>query len=64
LHAWSSSCSAYFLAPSPLPAFLPTTLQNLGCPELANMDAADWQNGKNEGILYVAKAGEKLYKVK
>jgi lactate racemase len=37
---------------------------NLGYLDPASIDPADWQNRENEGILYVAKAGEKLYKVK
>ena len=37
---------------------------NLGYLDPATVDPADWQNREDEGILYVAKAGEKLYKVR
>ncbi len=37
---------------------------NLGYLDPASLNPADWQNREDEGILYVAKAGEKLYKVK
>ena len=37
---------------------------NLGYLDPASIDPADWQNREDEGILYVAKAGEMLYKVK
>ena len=37
---------------------------NLGYLDPANINPADWQNRDDEGILYVAKAGEKLYKVR
>jgi hypothetical protein len=37
---------------------------NLGYLDPASINPADWQNREHEGILYVAKAGELLYKVK
>jgi len=37
---------------------------NLGYLDPASINPADWQNREDEGILYVAKAGEMLYKVK
>jgi len=37
---------------------------NLGYLDPASINPADWQNCEDEGILYVAKAGEKLYKVR
>jgi lactate racemase len=37
---------------------------NLGYLDPAGIDPADWQNREDEGILYVAKAGEKLYKLR
>ncbi len=37
---------------------------NLGYLDPASIDPADWQNREDEGILYVAKAGEMLYKVR
>lgn len=37
---------------------------NLGYMDPASINPADWQNRENEGILYVAQAGEMLYKVK
>jgi nickel-dependent lactate racemase len=37
---------------------------NLGYLDLASINPADWQNREDEGVLYVAKAGEMLYKVK
>ena len=37
---------------------------NLGYLDPAAINPADWQNREDEGILYVAKAGEKLYKVR
>jgi nickel-dependent lactate racemase len=37
---------------------------NLGYLDPASVNPADWQNREDEGILYVAKAGEMLYKVK
>lgn len=36
----------------------------LGYLDPATINPADWQNREDEGILYVAKAGEMLYKVK
>ncbi len=36
----------------------------LGYRDPATIAPADWQNREDEGILYVAKAGEMLYKVK
>lgn len=36
---------------------------NLGYLDPASINPAEWQNREDEGILYVAKAGEKLYKV-
>jgi hypothetical protein len=35
---------------------------NLGYLDPMTIDPADWQNREDEGILHVAKAGEKLYK--
>jgi lactate racemase len=35
---------------------------NLGYLDPASIDPADWQNREDEGILYVARAGEMLYK--
>ncbi|HSJ56648.1 MAG TPA: lactate racemase domain-containing protein [Anaerolineae bacterium] len=37
---------------------------NLGYMDPAGIDPAEWQNREDEGILYVARAGEKLYKVR
>ena len=37
---------------------------NLGYLDPATINLADWQNREDEGILYVPKAGEKLYKVR
>ncbi len=37
---------------------------NLGYLDPASIDPADWQNREDEGILVVARAGEKLFKVK
>ncbi len=37
---------------------------NLGYMDPATINPADWQNREDEGILYVAKAGEMLYKVR
>jgi hypothetical protein len=37
---------------------------NLGYLDPATINPADWQNREAEGILYVARAGEMLYKVK
>lgn len=37
---------------------------NLGYCDPASIHPADWQNRENEGILYVPRAGEMLYKVK
>jgi nickel-dependent lactate racemase len=37
---------------------------NLGYLDPASINPADWQNREDEGMLYVAKAGEKLYKVR
>jgi hypothetical protein len=37
---------------------------NLGYLDPAKINPADWQNREDEAILYVAKAGEKLYKVR
>jgi nickel-dependent lactate racemase len=37
---------------------------NLGYLDPATINPADWQNREDEGILCVAKAGEKLYKVR
>jgi len=37
---------------------------NLGYLDPATINPADWQNREDEGILYVARAGEKLYKVR
>jgi nickel-dependent lactate racemase len=36
----------------------------LGYLDPTTVNPADWQNREDEGILYVAKAGEKLYKVR
>jgi nickel-dependent lactate racemase len=36
----------------------------LGYLDPAAVNPAEWQNREDEGILYVAKAGEKLYKVR
>jgi hypothetical protein len=35
---------------------------NLGYLDPASIDPADWQNREDEGILYVARAGETLYR--
>jgi nickel-dependent lactate racemase len=40
------------------------TRLNLGYLDPASINPADWQNREDEGILYVARAGEKLYKVR
>ena len=37
---------------------------NLSYLDPVSVNPADWQNRKDEGILCVAKAGEKLYKVR
>ncbi len=37
---------------------------NLGYRDPATINPADWQNREDEGILYVARAGEMLYKVR
>jgi lactate racemase len=37
---------------------------NLGYLDPSAINPADWQNREDEGILYVAKAGEMLYKVR
>ena len=37
---------------------------NLGYRDPATINPADWQNREDEGILYVAKAGEMLYRVR
>lgn len=37
---------------------------NLGYMDPATIDPADWQGREDEGVLYVAKAGEMLYKVR
>ncbi len=37
---------------------------NLGYLDPASINPADWQNREDEGILYVPRAGEMLYKVK
>lgn len=37
---------------------------NLGYMDPARINPADWQNREDEGILYVPKAGERLYKVR
>jgi len=37
---------------------------NLGYLDPATINPAEWQNREDEGILYVAKAGEMLYKVR
>ena len=37
---------------------------NLGCLDPDSIDPSEWQNREDEGILYVAKTGEMLYKVK
>lgn len=37
---------------------------NLGYLDPATIDPADWQNREDEGILYVARAGEKLYRAR
>ena len=37
---------------------------NLGYMDPLTIDPAEWQDREDEGILYVAKAGEQLYKVK
>jgi lactate racemase len=37
---------------------------NLGYMNPSGIDIAEWQNREDEGILYVPKAGEMLYKVK
>jgi len=37
---------------------------NLGYLDPASINPADWQNREDEGILCVARAGEKLYKVR
>ncbi|MBN1658299.1 MAG: DUF2088 domain-containing protein [Anaerolineae bacterium] len=37
---------------------------NLGYMDPASINLADWQDREEEGILYVAQAGEKLYKVR
>lgn len=37
---------------------------NLGYLDPASINPADWQNREDEGILYVARAGEMLYKVR
>jgi len=36
----------------------------LGYLDPASINPAEWQHREDEGILYVAKAGEKLYKVR
>jgi nickel-dependent lactate racemase len=36
---------------------------NLGYLDPASINVAEWQNREDEGILYVARAGEMLYKV-
>ena len=37
---------------------------NLGYLDPAQINPADWQNREEEGILYVPKAGEMLYRVR
>jgi len=37
---------------------------NLGYRDPASIHPEDWQNRESEGILYVPKAGEMLYKVR
>lgn len=37
---------------------------NLGYRDPATINPADWQNREDEGLIYVAKAGEMLYKVR
>ena len=37
---------------------------NLGYQDPTTINPADWQNREDEGILYVARAGEMLYKVR
>lgn len=37
---------------------------NLGYMDPASIDPVEWQNREDEGILYVARAGEMLYKVR
>jgi len=37
---------------------------NLGYLDPATINPADWQNREDEGILYVPKAGERLYRVR
>ncbi|MCS6843271.1 MAG: lactate racemase domain-containing protein [Caldilineales bacterium] len=37
---------------------------NLGYMDPARINPADWQDREDEGILYVPKAGERLYKVR
>ncbi|WP_420628921.1 hypothetical protein [Candidatus Leptofilum sp.] len=50
---------------------LATKLSPEDCAQLAlgyvnpdEIDVTEWQNRKDEGILYVPKAGEMLYRVK
>ena len=37
---------------------------NLGYLDPATINFADWQNREDEGILFVPKAGEMLYRLK
>ena len=37
---------------------------NLGYLDPASINIAEWQNRETEGILYVPRAGEILYRVK
>jgi hypothetical protein len=37
---------------------------NLGYLDPASINMEDWQNREDEGILYVPKAGEILYRLK
>jgi len=37
---------------------------NLGYRDPASIDPAEWQDREKEGVLYVPKAGETLYKLK
>jgi hypothetical protein len=37
---------------------------NLGYLDPASIDLADWQGREDEGILFVPKAGEVLYRVR
>ena len=37
---------------------------NLGYRDLESIHVEDWQNREDEGILYVPRAGEMLYRLK